>query len=550
MPKKPHKKSTSKKHASKKHTLKKPTKKVTAKKKGTAKKGTKKLSPKKAPKRASKKAVTKAAAAGKANPFANLTEADLVQMKARAQADPSVAGMFSFLNTYLQASEYQVIQMMVNAKVWSGPVPLNPGGKGAAEFGTLDYDLNNPGSDKILQDLAWAWKFVVGSLPVTQINATNYANLQAAMAPGKPGLVASDGTWFSNSTYGTGDPGWTLAAAEYFYHYLNSSFAPFSVKSQPITLKGASPSQVRIALFGDWGTGNYTNGPAASVMKSIVAQSPDYIIHLGDVYYAGTPTEENNNLLALWPAAYSGKSLTLNSNHEMYDGAWGYFGVLANNIFSLQNQTSYFALQYGNPSQSGGPWTIIGLDSAYWSTSPFVMDGSIQEANGGPGSTAQPQFLQTLVKSGLSPRNTIVLTHHNPIDTFGASLVTDLLGNNLWAQVTATGALNGTPSAWYWGHVHNGIVYPNPTYTKNNVYGRCVGHGALPYGNGSGLASAPPTQVQAYSNTPNPKMRTWVMNGFVMLTITQSGQVTETFYEQDGTQALWVKPNPFTYRLG
>jgi hypothetical protein len=34
------------------------------------------------------------------------------------------------------------------------------------------------------------------------------------------------------------------------------------------------------------------------------------------------------------------------------------------------------------------------------------------------------------------------------------------------------------------------------------------------------------------------------------LTITQSGQVTETFYQQDGTQAPWARPNPFTYRLG
>jgi len=546
MPKKPRKKSTSKKHTLKKHTLKKTTKKVTAKKKGT-----KKLSPKKvAPKRASKKAVPKAAAAGKARLLANLTEADLIQMKARALADPRTAGMFSFLNSYLQASEYQVIEMMVNAKVWSGPVPPNPGGNGEAQFGTLDYDLNNPGSSVTLQDLARVWKFVVGSLPVTQISATNYANLQAAMAPGKPGLVAADGTWFSKSKYGTGDPGWLEFPIEYFYHYFGGNFASFPVKSQIVTLKGASPSQVTIALFGDWGTGNYPNGPAASVMNAIVAQKPDYIIHLGDVYYSGTPTEENNNLLGLWPAAYSGKSFTLNSNHEMYNGAFGYFGVLTSSIFRLQNQVSYFALQYGNPTQPGGPWTIIGLDSAYWSTSPFVTDGSIQEANGGPGSTAQPQFLGSLARGGLSPRNTIVLTHHNPIDTFGASLVTDALGNNLWAQVTATGALNGTPAAWYWGHVHNGIVYPNPTYPKNNVYGRCVGHGALPYGNAWGLASAPPTQVQAYANTPNPKMPPWVMNGFVMLTITQSGQITEAFYQQDGTPAPWAKPDPFTYRLG
>jgi hypothetical protein len=37
-------------------------------------------------------------------------------------------------------------------------------------------------------------------------------------------------------------------------------------------------------------------------------------------------------------------------------------------------------------------------------------------------------------------------------------------------------------------------------------------------------------------------------NGFVLLTITKTGQVTETFYQQDGTKAPWVNSN--TYQLG
>ena len=39
-----------------------------------------------------------------------------------------------------------------------------------------------------------------------------------------------------------------------------------------------------------------------------------------------------------------------------------------------------------------------------------------------------------------------------------------------------------------------------------------------------------------------------MMNGFVLLTITKTGQVTETFYQQDGTKAPWVNSN--TYQLG
>lgn len=482
------------------------------------------------------------------------TEAELVQMKAKTASDPRLLAVFGFLNTYLQNCENQLIQVMVHNGIWtSPPAPPPPVSSGDVEFGLLGYWLNNPGDNTVLKDLQKAWKFVVGSLPATQLNATNYQNLINAVGPGKPGIVASDGTLIGSAKMDALlDPGWLLAPGEYLYHLaMGSYFSPFPQCPPTITLTGASSSQVTVALVGDWGTGNYPTGPAAQVIQSIAALKPDYIIHLGDVYYTGLAGEEQGNLLGLWASGYAGKSFTLNSNHEMYDGGFGYFGTALNpavsQIFNLQKQNSYFVLQYGNPKQSGGPWSIIGLDSAYWSTSPLVMVGSIQEnSSSKSGASAQPTFLQGLVTNGLSPKNAIVLTHHNPLSTDGSVMVTDSLGNNLWAQVTS--ALNGTPAAWYWGHVHNGIVYPNPTATGNSFYGRCVGHGAIPTGNAWGLAAAPPSQVQCYDNTPLPGVPLRVMNGFALLTITSTGQVTETFYQQDGKPATWVKP--FTYQLG
>jgi hypothetical protein len=149
----------------------------------------------------------------------------------------------------------------------------------------------------------------------------------------------------------------------------------------------------------------------------------------------------------------------------MYSGAHGYYKALGNPIFSAQNGTSYFALQYG-------AWTIVGLDSAYGSSSPLVMSGSISSTDGESGATAQPTWLNGL---GLSPQSTIVLSHHNPIAYDGSAYVTDDLGDDLWAQVT--GALNGAPAACYWEHVHNGIVYPNPNTLLGATHGRCLGMG-------------------------------------------------------------------------
>lgn len=140
---------------------------------------------------------------------------------------------------------------------------------------------------------------------------------------------------------------------------------------------------MKIALVGDWGTGQFTDGEALSIMTQIMGHSPDYLIHLGDVYYAGTTgdflpsNEEMNNFLNDWPNSSqlpAGNSFMLNSNHEMYSGAKGYFNVgLADQRFSQQQGTSYFALQYAG-------WTILGLDSAYYSPGAMFMSGIAETA--------------------------------------------------------------------------------------------------------------------------------------------------------------------------
>ncbi|HZE64536.1 MAG TPA: hypothetical protein VE056_11680, partial [Pyrinomonadaceae bacterium] len=101
-----------------------------------------------------------------------------------------------------------------------------------------------------------------------------------------------------------------------------------------------------------------------------------------------------------------------------------------------------------------------------------------------------------------------------------------------WNQVTS--ALNGDPAAWYWGHVHDGVAYKSPTVTQRKTLARCVGHGAVPYGEAFGCASS--NQVDYYAHTPAPNPPR-VYNGFVLLTIAANGVITEEFYEQGSTTA-------------
>lgn len=377
---------------------------------------------------------------------------------------------------------------------------------------------------------------------MTEVNASYFKNNE---------LIYPDGGVLSAEKYATYDQGWFIAflnLVETVMRVLWYNNGIFPTTAPPtIQLNGAVANTVNIAILGDWGTGD---GTAQNIINAATALKPDYIVHVGDVYYAGTPLpnrpgasnyfetgEEAANLLALWPASYAGRSFTLNSNHEMYSGANGYFYDAlaagsggAGSPFSTQKGSSCFALQYGG-------WTILGLDSAFMASSTDAfMTGSIGGRNG-----TQGQWIQRL---NLNPANTIVLTHHNGFEPDCSAL------SPLWAEIH--GALRGDPFAWYWGHVHNGIVYnspitipavPNQPGLTTKTFTRCLGHSALPYGRASSLNGKP---VAWCAGDAQPAPSKELFNGFAMLTLTvnsanQLNGITERFYDLSTSKAVWTK---------
>lgn len=442
--------------------------------------------------------------------------------------DSDLALKLSILGTikFLEASEYELIRLMIENDIWVGPPPQDPGGAGDVEWGLLPYWVHNPpqfildyiASSQLLKDV---WRVLEVMLP-TQIDEANYQALWNQIEHG--GLVADDGTIFGESQYEQMDAGWLWSLADYLIVSMSGDVVPFVDKQvSPVPLKD-NQGRVKIALVGDWGTGKFPDGEAVNIMNQIISLKPDYLIHLGDVYYAGTggdflpPDEEMNNFLTFWPAASqlaAGASFMLNSNHEMYSGAKGYFNVaLADDRFSGQAGCSYFALQYAG-------WTILGLDSAYYSPSSMFMNGSLG-TNG-----VQAGWIRGLTSDGqkLSPGKVIVLSHHNALSYDGSAEDTAF-----WDEIHS--ALGGDPAAWYWGHIHNGIVYKTPTAGGRKTLARCVGHGAIPFGDAAGLAKSARVDYYAHTMTDYPPH---VYNGFAVLTIDSGGLVTEEFYEQDST---------------
>jgi hypothetical protein len=313
------------------------------------------------------------------------------------------------------------------------------------------------------------------------------------------------------------DPGWAEAGAVWLENVFKGKH---EFPNNPPTI--AIPDYVQIAMAGDWGTGDWRSpgnpAPSTDVMRHMDFLEPHLTVHLGDVYYAGTSDQEQHLLVNLWRPGSKG-SLTLNSNHEMYSGGTPYFDVaLAAPLFALQQRSSFFVLENAN-------WVIVGLDSAYYaSEAEMYLAGSL----GSDG--VQLGFLKAQVAKD---RKVIVLTHHNGLSQDGKSKTT------LWDQVLSAFPAGQGPALWYWGHVHAGIVYqpqsPQPG-SPPSVLCRCCGHGALPWGQASELASNP--NVRWYENrlAHDPEIQKRVLDGFAVLYL-NGPDINEVFYDENGGAA-------------
>jgi len=345
----------------------------------------------------------------------------------------------------------------------------------------------------------------------------------AGLAPGVVVDIGPGGEIWGTGKYQQLDPGWAESMAVWL-EYLIKPKHDFNTTGPVIQI----PNPVNIAIAGDWGTGDWrTNAnpaPSTDVSRQIKFLSPEITIHLGDVYYAGTSDEEKHLLVDLWQPGSVG-SFTLNSNHEMYSGADPYFDIaLAHPKFVLQGGCSYFALQNTN-------WTILGLDSAYFSDEEnLYMDGSLSR-NGA--ANAQTAFLTAQVAAAVTAtprRKIIILSHHGGLSEDGTT------PTDLWNQVIGAFPAGSVPDYWYWGHVHAGVVY-NPYKSVNP---RCCGHGAIPWGQASMLQGSP--GVAWYENRPanDPELYQRVLNGFAALNL-DGPNIKEVFYDENGGIA-WHKP--------
>jgi calcineurin-like phosphoesterase family protein len=234
--------------------------------------------------------------------------------------------------------------------------------------------------------------------------------------------------------------GWVGSVLDWWRRIVPEKWRPPAERPERI----GDGKKLRVALLADWGTGLYGAPECASSIESDGGY--DLLLHLGDVYYSGTPTEVRENFLELWPTVPGAVSRACNSNHEMYSGGEGLF---KETLPAFGQEATPFAVETDD-------WLLVGLDSAY-------EDHDLAHGQSG--------WLEQLI-SRAGERRVLLFCHHQPFSLLskqGPKLVEKL------APLLEGGRI----FAWYWGHEHRCVIYDrHPAW---GLLGRCIGHGGMPY---------------------------------------------------------------------
>jgi hypothetical protein len=287
------------------------------------------------------------------------------------------------------------------------------------------------------------------------------------------------------------DPNWVTEIAESMLEHLAEGNHPFN----PRPAEHAISDSARLVVVGDWGTGLPRAQAVARYMAQEVAGALDqgrqaHVIHLGDVYYSGLPSEVERHVLAYWPVtpeqAKSGvTSWSLNGNHDMYSGGFGYYEtLLGDSRFGAQHSpdgaaTSFFRL-------TAPSWDFVAFDTS-WDTDVLSM--------GAVGVLQDPQAQFAASVAAASSRKLVLLSHHQLVTSYDPADLGPQLPGKLEPVLR-----DNRVTAWWWGHEHRCMGFKPAGGVK---FPRCLGHGGVPV-------------LQPHApGDPIPPPGEWEMRGFL-----------------------------------
>ena len=258
------------------------------------------------------------------------------------------------------------------------------------------------------------------------------------------------------------------------------------------------PANAKVGIIGDWATGL---DDTKELLKGILRMQLDAVIHLGDIYYAGTPDIEYEghkypgectiNFLNIFKEAYkeikkecseNGENFNpppvfnLAGNHDYYCMGKGFFEMMPGLPQALGYDSDYLQeASYFQLKLEGDDWQFLAMDTGRNDYS--VVNAVNPDVTGPILEPSEVTWHQN--KMHTFPGKTILLSHHqlfsaNTTINGGTSpSKTYFVNGHLYNYFSPF--FKDKVHAWFWGHEHNLVGFQDGQLGLSK--GRLVGNG-------------------------------------------------------------------------
>jgi hypothetical protein len=242
------------------------------------------------------------------------------------------------------------------------------------------------------------------------------------------------------------------------------------------------PNDAKVGIIGDWGTG--MADAEALLVDLLQNHQPAALIHLGDIYYSGTPTECQTNFFQPIQNAFQTVGVqipvfTLPGNHDYYALGYGFYPLLQQlpqlypGIAGAEQAASYFCLR----TQDGG-WQFLGMDTGYEDSNPADQ---IDPTYAGP--WVQSNEVVWHRDKLLNFAGATILLSHHQLFTANANINGVVSSESEFPYLNPFLLDSFQPffrdkvAAWLWGHEHNFVLFQNGLFEL--AKGRLLGASAF-----------------------------------------------------------------------
>jgi hypothetical protein len=246
-------------------------------------------------------------------------------------------------------------------------------------------------------------------------------------------------------------PEWIKTGVKAIFSRFSSARVQLAAMTPDEPLRSDS-APFRVAVCGDAGFAGVAQDRVIRMILARHRENPfHFVIHLGDIYFAGDFDEMAVNFLNPFSKLTKAgmRLVTLVGNHDLYYGGTSF--IVAMNV--LHQPGRYFLIETPN-------WRIACLDTSLAATNLAGSDPRLDEK--------QLEWLDELLAARDS-RPLVIMSHH-----FATSGWSDPPAS-LTSQISDR--FEEKVFAWYWGHEHICALYEKNSSTP--YWGACVGNGSF-----------------------------------------------------------------------